>query len=405
MGMRFIYQKTILVFISLCFYSLINAQSCTDVKELLRKRHTIKGMTYGHPYTTFDRHNENYKNLDNAIDNIRKNILKDKSISTVEELRGPVYKAYKAIYNNAVAPMPDDHGIITIAHDDKSYLAIWAKNNAFVFLIGLDGFANPLDTPNHKTRRNQHRDNALDAFSNLTDNVKPHDAGSISFYNSDDTNMQHYARSLIYWLQAYDLLKAAYDVKELRDSSRNPWGFGDADANKDGSCSPRRKLRNYARNVYTRSKDFDGIVEHYTGWKKNHGIACASSLLMAAQVLNDAGVETNFFTGILGWLWGEGYVTPYPKYSPVKWNELGQKGLEENLFVGNHWWWLSKDVPVALSKTWESYSPYSEGTHYTHYGLLDCGILAMVAQKNIYQHLNKKHLTLGIAYIENLNHV
>ena len=53
MGMRFIYQKTILVFISLCFYSLINSQSCTDVKELLRKRHTIKGMTYGHPYTPY----------------------------------------------------------------------------------------------------------------------------------------------------------------------------------------------------------------------------------------------------------------------------------------------------------------------------------------------------------------
>lgn len=52
------------------------AQSCTNTEELLRKRHTISGMTYGHPYTTFDRHNINYKNLQNAINNIRKNIIK-----------------------------------------------------------------------------------------------------------------------------------------------------------------------------------------------------------------------------------------------------------------------------------------------------------------------------------------
>lgn len=31
------------------------------------------------------------------------------------------------------------------------------------------------------------------------------------------------------------------------------------------------------------------------GLEKNHGIAAASTLLMAAQVLNDAGVETDFF--------------------------------------------------------------------------------------------------------------
>ncbi|NDC31181.1 MAG: hypothetical protein EBZ58_09660 [Bacteroidetes bacterium] len=54
--------------------SIASSQNCTDVKELFRKRHIISEMTYGHPYTTFDRHNANYKNLDNAIDNIRKNI-------------------------------------------------------------------------------------------------------------------------------------------------------------------------------------------------------------------------------------------------------------------------------------------------------------------------------------------
>ena len=44
----------LLLSISICSYS----QNCIDLKELLRKRHKISGMTYGHPYTTFDRLNK-----------------------------------------------------------------------------------------------------------------------------------------------------------------------------------------------------------------------------------------------------------------------------------------------------------------------------------------------------------
>jgi hypothetical protein len=41
-----------------------------------------------------------------------------------------------------------------------------------------------------------------------------------------------------------------------------------------------------------------GTVNHPSGWKKNHGIIAASAIGMAAIVLNDAGVETNFITGL-----------------------------------------------------------------------------------------------------------
>lgn len=126
------------ILFTICFVSLIKfsfGQSCHDVKELLRKRHTISGMTYGHPYTMFDRHN-GYA-LDSMISNIR---LKFKKDTTVRN-------AYQKIYTNAIANMPTDDGILTFIKDkdgnvkgtDKSALAIWAKNNAFVFLIGVDG--------------------------------------------------------------------------------------------------------------------------------------------------------------------------------------------------------------------------------------------------------------------------
>ena len=48
-------------------------------------------------------------------------------------------------------------------------------------------------------------------------------------------------------------------------------------------------LRSQTRNLYKMSKGALGIVTHRYGWKQNHGIASASALLMAAQVLNDAG--------------------------------------------------------------------------------------------------------------------
>lgn len=89
-------MKKIVFLIAIIFIqSIAKSQSCHNVKELLRKRHTIKEMTYGHPYTTFDRHN-NF-NFETTIENIRKRINDDKPL-------GPVYLAYQSIYTNAKLP-------------------------------------------------------------------------------------------------------------------------------------------------------------------------------------------------------------------------------------------------------------------------------------------------------------
>lgn len=69
------------------------SQSCHNVKELLRKRHTISGMTYGHPYTMFDRHNK--LNLDSMISNIRRRITNEYNPKI--DSAGPVYIAYSPL--------------------------------------------------------------------------------------------------------------------------------------------------------------------------------------------------------------------------------------------------------------------------------------------------------------------
>jgi hypothetical protein len=382
---------------------------CTTFDELFRKRHKIANMTYGHPYTTFDRHNK--LSFEQTIQNIREKIISE-NISNNE---GPVFRAYQAIYTSATNPMPTDNGME--GNESISQLAIYAKNCAFVFLIGLDGNGNPLDAPNNTAARDAFKSKALNAFENL-DGVIDNEVSELTYlipvyglgvaaYNQIMretelySKMQGYTRSLITWLQAYDLLKAAFEVSELRNAGRNPWGFGDKDRN-TGDCSPRNKLRKYTRDIYKFSEGFTGIVEHAAGWKKNHGIAAASALLMAAQVLNDAGVETNYLNGIFGWLWGDGFNWPRPNYSPINWNSLGQSGLDGNLFVGKNKvpYFNPLNLPNVLSglqdgimpdvpqsprnNTPNSYSVYAEGPNYAHYGLFDCGIPAMITQRNLY---------------------
>jgi hypothetical protein len=115
------------------------SQPCTKVEELTRKRHQIGGSTSGHPYTMFDRHNG--KTFDFTIKDIRKRIINEFHPANP----GPVCAAYQQVFNNAVGAMPKDDGMMT-ADGNVSNLALWAKNNAFVFLIGLDRDGKYMDT-------------------------------------------------------------------------------------------------------------------------------------------------------------------------------------------------------------------------------------------------------------------
>ncbi len=392
--------KLSLIALMLLLNTIIKAQdNCTGYDELNRKRHQIAGGQYGHPYTIFDR--KNGFPFDSTIQIIRATII----TASLNIDKGPIYETYKGLYKDAIKPIntTDDDGFKKKVNGVYTFseLPYWAKNNAFVFLIGLDSNGNYLDTldPTGATR-NAFRDRALQGFDNITGSVdaeKPSPLwfisglvgqvtyGALQLYKAEIflDEMQHYSESIMFWLQCYDLLKGAYEVPELRSAGRNPYGFGDADRNQ-GKCSPRNRLRRMVRDFYMYSENFDGLVEHKYGWKKNHGIKAASTLLMAAQVLNDAGVETSYVGGVLGFLKGKGMQIARPNYSPINWNKLGYEGLRENLFVGKHWW-PARDVPQSpLNTTSDSYSPYAEGPDYANYGLLRSGLPAMRAQANFY---------------------
>ncbi|MFN9108663.1 MAG: hypothetical protein ACK5XN_01095 [Bacteroidota bacterium] len=165
--MKTSYKLLLMPIILIGFSIKIKAQkNCTGYEELNRKRHKIDGGTYGHPYTTFDR--KNGLTFEQTIVRIRLNIIDDKGNVT-----RPVYETYQTLYNSANTSINtnNDDGLINTTSGSNNYsqMAQWAKNNAFVFLIGLDGNGNYLDStdPTGATR-NAFKNRALQGLKNLT---------------------------------------------------------------------------------------------------------------------------------------------------------------------------------------------------------------------------------------------
>jgi hypothetical protein len=362
--------RYLFIFFFFLVISELYGQPGTKVEEFKRKRHFL-GNTPGHPYTTFDRHNG--IPFEKTINAIRKRI-KDEIDSNGN--LGPVAKAYQQVYNHADTTMPLDNGM---PETGVSELALWAKNHAFVMLIGLKGNGETLTL----VERLFHRQKVLDAFDHMTGEIPDYAGKYTSFYASllvgdprlkatlftplllqekyKNENFKFYARSHILWVQAYDLLKASAALPELETIKY--YNNFDSDAN-ILVHSPRNKLRSQTRNLYKASKGMFGIVTHRYGWKQNHGIACAAALLISAQVLNDAGVETDFFNKWYSFIPIIGQIArlilepmPHPNYSPINWHEFAKEGLYENLFVGEQWWPCDNN-PTSLNKSEScNYSP------------------------------------------------
>lgn len=156
-------MKIKLTLIACLTYIVTFAQidECTGYKELYRGRHKINGMSYGHPYTVFDRHNG--KSFQETLEIIRNKIKNSKE-------NDPIRTAYKTAYDNAILSRPtlnSENGLYqtTSSGRQSTVLPFWGKNNAFVFLIGLDSSGNIyLDSLNNGiATRNAFRDRAIEA--------------------------------------------------------------------------------------------------------------------------------------------------------------------------------------------------------------------------------------------------
>ncbi|MBU3663805.1 MAG: hypothetical protein FGM41_11505 [Bacteroidetes bacterium] len=116
-------MKLIFTLTLILIFTNSQSQNCHKVKEIVTNRHEPNGHTKNHPYNLFDRHRETFQK---TINEVRKRIFNDKP-------NGDIYKAYVTIYNKANESRPIDEGM---PNHGISCLALWAKNNAFVMLVG-----------------------------------------------------------------------------------------------------------------------------------------------------------------------------------------------------------------------------------------------------------------------------
>jgi hypothetical protein len=238
--------------------------------ELYRGRYQEADMTYGNPYTMFNRRKDNWS-LITDLNLIRNNIINGVDIN--DDVANNEYSIfYKDIYiYDTTTNEPNN-----CSYDKQCDHPVWVKNNALVYLIGLRyARINGKDTFMQLTEADKEwfAWRAKEGLSNLNPRI-------ISCYGGADCGkVTPKAFDLIQYLQAYDMLKTGGYLPPF-DQDRSP-----------NDCSPRNKLREFARNMYVESED---VINSFYGWKKNHGIICASALGMAAIVLNDAGVETSY---------------------------------------------------------------------------------------------------------------
>jgi len=328
--------------------------------ERFTGRMDISDTRYGNPYTTFVK-DVNF-DLNIELIKIRTNITYQLPAPRVDSLfaSNPYLKYYKEIKDYIdTTSMPCECAVLKACEHPK-----WTKANAFIYLLGIQL---SLDSSNRlhasimpDSIRNYYGKRAYDGITHLNPQVQNCYAGI------DCGKVRQQAMNLVQYLQAYDYLKTGGYIQPLDGDMNKDFNFR---TNEVVNLSPRNCLRGFARNLY---KSSDMVINSKFGWKKNHGIICASALYMAAIVLNDAGVEYRPVIGTLKWVIGRGPF-PHPSYSPKNWFDRavgteggrrilipnGEDGIEDNFFVGHHI--LAKDVPQSNA---DGTSGFAEGTNY-----------------------------------------
>jgi hypothetical protein len=123
-------MKLIFTITLILIFTNSQSQNCHKVKEIVTNRHEPNGHTKSYPYTLFDRHNG--VTFQQTINKIRVRIYSEKPTN------GDIYLAYQIIHEIANRPRPIDDGM---PNTGISGLTRWAKSNAFVTLVCLNGNA------------------------------------------------------------------------------------------------------------------------------------------------------------------------------------------------------------------------------------------------------------------------
>ena len=260
----------LLAFIDI-FYSSVHAQCQNEIssdapRERVNNRLSPGNARYGNPYTMFKMETKDFDYTE-ALNQIRLNI-KSGAPLTIERI---FQNDYADLYHQIFVAATDSSEPEVCPHlqDEENCLhPQWVKNNAIVYLVGLKYQVNSSNIGEfvemNDSIKNYYAERAYKGLQNLNPKIESCWVGGRS---DGCKNLRNKSPQLIQYLQAYDLLKTGGKIAH------------NADDNNSDDCNPRNKLRQFAANMY---RNADPIINSSSGWKKNHGIICASVLGMAA---------------------------------------------------------------------------------------------------------------------------
>ncbi|RZK59664.1 MAG: hypothetical protein EOO59_07515, partial [Hymenobacter sp.] len=204
--------------------------------------------------------------------------------------------------------------------DGRRARATWAKNAAFVVLLGQQPGADNTLAALPETQRATLVAGTRGALESLNPNVEAFAtwAGTTPY-----TEWQWRSKELIDYLVAYDLLRGAGETPASLAASQ-------------------ARLQAFAGNLYRQSTTPLGPFSFYTTIKNNHTLMTAAALGMAAVVLSEA-------------------TSPEASQQPATWAGAGLYHIDNVLW---------RDAQRQSDST--QVAGYAEGPYYCKYALLNC---------------------------------
>ncbi|MDQ3071792.1 MAG: hypothetical protein M3Q97_00815 [Bacteroidota bacterium] len=257
-----------------------------------------------HPYTIFNRNETFAVQLENVRAKIQ-NSLQMRGIYTVNIFSLRAYVSPSWLIDGKHKP---PEGI------DQA--AVHAKNAAFVYLLGLDNNGNDIKGTQ------AHTDSKTDALRMLDEMNTVIRTGAKSW--------QWGSKNLMMYLQAYDMLMAI--------PNQNDPDITLTTTELENLTNIRLHLQAFAQNLYQHSNGLWSAL-----WRRNnHSVMVASTLGMAAVVLNNCGHKRN-----------------RESWHPQEWANAAHCVINRSL-------WTARSGNV-LSERGDNTAGYAEGPHYFNF--------------------------------------
>ena len=214
-------MKSIFLCLLICLIAIITTAQCayeTNVpKEFYRNRYNPSDAVLNRPFTLFNKSKPSF-DFEKELQSIRENIIQGKALPGQNRFafQNQFTRLYYEIFKNAKSPEPSKCAI----DQEECPHPIWVKNNAVVNLLGIVVTETPTTITFKYAGSGDPDRYIIDYHGWLAEeglrNLNPEVPTCINITSYGCDKPSKVALSLLYYLQAYDMLKASGPCKVLK---------------------------------------------------------------------------------------------------------------------------------------------------------------------------------------------